>query len=156
MPLLARSGSRRQALQILYQHDVTGESIDDILKNGSFMPFIVLPAEVEGDEEMYVPLAPDAFAEALIVGVDSNRESIDEVISNTSENWTLTRMPVIDRNILRIASFELLYSKDVPHGVAINEAIELSNLYGGDDSSKFINGVLGKIARRSTGGDSDA
>lgn len=156
MPLLARSGSRRQALQILYQHDVTGESIDDILKNGSFMPFIVLPAEKEGGEETYVPLAPDSFAEALVVGVDSNRDTIDEIISTTSENWTLSRMPVIDRNILRIASFELLHRKDVPQGVAINEAIELSNLYGGDDSSKFINGVLGKIARRSAGGDADA
>lgn len=119
------------------------------------MPFIVVPAEKEGDEEMYVPLAPDSFAEALIVGVDTNRDSIDGIISATSENWTLSRMPVIDRNILRIASFELLYRKDVPQGVAINEAIELSNLYGGDDSSKFINGVLGKIARRNAGGDVD-
>lgn len=154
--MLPRTGARRQALQILYQHDVTGESVVDILSGGSFLPFVVVPSETEGGEERFIPLAPDEFAERLVRGVDENIDSIDEVISRTSENWTLSRMPLIDRNILRIASYELLYQPDIPAGVAINEAIELSNLYGGDDSAKFINGVLGKIARRlDAGGDSD-
>jgi transcription antitermination protein NusB len=70
------------------------------------------------------------------------------MIGEVSENWAVTRMPLVDRNILRIATYEILYDAEVPPSVAINEAVELAKVYGGEDSSKFVNGVLGKIALR--------
>ena len=79
--------------------------------------------------------------------------SIDETIGRTSEHWTVSRMPLVDRNILRVATYELLHATDVPASVAINEAVELAKTYGGDDSSKFVNGVLGKIAEQHRSGE---
>lgn len=91
--------------------------------------------------------APDDYATVLSYGVEDNLIEIDEILKASSENWSLTRMPLIDRTILRMAVWELLYNEDIPTSVAINEAVRLAKEYGGDDSSKFINGVLGKVAR---------
>jgi N utilization substance protein B len=68
------------------------------------------------------------------------------LIERTSDNWVLSRMPLVDRNILRLAVFELLYLDDVPDSVSINEAVEMAKIYGGEDSSKFVNGILGRLA----------
>ena len=76
--------------------------------------------------------------------------SYDKTIGEVSENWSVSRMPFVDRNILRLATYEILYDADVPASVAINEAVELAKVYGGEDSSKFVNGVLGKIALKRT------
>ncbi len=129
--MLERTRARRQALQILYQRDITGESAAVILNTGSY-------SREDGD--------PDEFCRELVLGVEERLPAIDEVIGDVSENWAVSRMPLVDRNILRIATYEILYVDDVPPSVSINEAVELAKVYGGEDSSKFVNGVLGKIA----------
>ena len=133
--MLERSRARRQALQILYQRDITGESVGHILGVQSY--------STEDGE-------PDEYCRSLVSGVEENLVSIDRILGDVSENWSVSRMPVVDRNILRLATFEIAFVPDVPASVAINEAVELAKVYGGDDSSKFVNGVLGKIAQRSS------
>ncbi len=129
--MLERRRSRRQALQILYQREITGRSAKGILQERSY--------STEDGE-------PTEYCRTLVLGVEDHQDVIDETIARTSEHWTLPRMPLVDRNILRIAVYEILYEDDVPDSVAINEAVELAKVYGGDDSSKFINGVLGRIS----------
>ena len=85
------------------------------------------------------------FTKDLIEGVEINRRKIDELIATYSQGWDMDRMPVIDRNILRLAIFEILWSPDVPQAVAINEAIELAQTLSTDESSKYVNGVLSKV-----------
>jgi len=129
-----RSRARRQALQILYQADITGEGIGAILESGSY--------STEDGE-------PDEFCRELVAGVSVHLEEIDGILGEVSENWVVSRMPFVDRNILRLSTYEIFYGgEDVPASVSINEAVELAKTYGGEDSSKFVNGVLGKIASR--------
>lgn len=130
-----RHRSRRQALQLLYQREVTGTSVSQILAERSY--------SIEDGE-------PDEFCRELATGVERTIEQLDETIGRISEHWVVSRMPLVDRNILRLATFELLFEGDVPPSVAINEAVELAKAYGGDDSSKFVNGVLGKVAEGQT------
>ena len=85
------------------------------------------------------------FSAFLVDGVSKNRDSIDSTISRYATNWQIQRMPIIDRNILRIATFELLFAGNIPPKVSINEAIEMAKRYGDKDSGKFVNGVLDKI-----------
>ncbi len=131
--MLERSRARRQAMQILYQRDITGESVGAILGTSSY--------SVEDG-------VPDDYCRSLVRGVESNLPEVDEMIGAVSENWSVSRMPLVDRNILRLATYEVLFEDDVPPSVAINEAVELAKVFGGEDSSKFVNGVLGKIAER--------
>jgi len=131
--MLERTRSRRQALQMLYQKDITGDTAQLILNTKAY--------SVEDGE-------PDEFCRTLLTGVEANLAFIDEMIGLVSENWSVSRMPLVDRNILRLATYEILYEFDVPASVAINEAVELAKVYGGEDSSKFVNGVLGRIAER--------
>lgn len=138
MPKPERHRARRQALQMLYQREVTGESVGHILSAGSY--------STEDGE-------PDDYARSLATGTESSITEIDDLIGQTSEHWSVGRMPLVDRNILRIATFELLHVPEVPPSVAINEAVELAKVYGGEDSSKFVNGVLGRIAEHRTPGD---
>ena len=86
------------------------------------------------------------FAEALIQGVLDNMEMIDELVSQCSTNWKITRMAIVDRNILRMAAYELQHLKDIPPRVSLNEAVELAKKYGTKDSSAFVNGILDRIA----------
>lgn len=141
MTVMAKPGrhtARLHALQLLYQREVTGESVEQILERGSY------PAE-SGE--------PDVFCRDLAIGVERTMDEIDATIGEISEHWSVSRMPLVDRNILRIATYELLYVSDVPPSVAINEAVELAKVYGGDDSSKFVNGVLGRVAERHRDGE---
>ena len=85
------------------------------------------------------------FTKELVDGVENNRRKIDELIATYSQGWDMDRMPVIDRNILRLAIYEILWSADVPQAVAINEALELAQTLSTDESSKYINGVLSKV-----------
>jgi len=87
------------------------------------------------------------YAEKLLEGVQEKKEEINKLISRYAENWRLERMSVIDRNILRLAVFELHYQDDVPASVAINEAVEIAKRYSTDDSGPFINGILDAMAR---------
>lgn len=128
---LERSKAREQALHILYQREITGEPVAKILNGRSW-------SEEDGE--------PSEFCRALLLGVDAHQSRIDEIIEATSENWSLGRMPLVDRNILRIAAYEILYADDVPDSVSINEAVEMAKVYGGEDSSKFVNGVLGRLS----------
>jgi len=130
--MLERSRARRQALYILYQREVTGQPIGRILTEKSYIE------DEEGE--------PGEFCVLLVTGAEEHIAEIDQRISSVSENWVVSRMPLVDRNILRMAVFELLYLDDVPPSVTINEAVELAKTFGGEDSSKFVNGVLGRIA----------
>lgn len=136
--MLERRRARHQALDILYQREITDQPINRILAEGTF--------STENG-------APTDYARELVLGVEAHGPRIDRLIEQTSENWTLSRMPLVDRNILRIAVFEMLYrDEDVPDSVAINEAVEMAKVYGGEDSSKFINGILGRLADNAAAG----
>lgn len=137
--MLERTRARRQALQILYQREVTGESVGRILDEASY--------SVEDGE-------PSEYCRELVVGVEQELERIDRTLAEVSEHWSVSRMPYVDRNILRVATYEILERPDVPNGVVIDEAVELAKVYGGEDSSKFVNGVLGRIAERAESAES--
>jgi N utilization substance protein B len=127
-----RTKARERALQALYQIDVAAEGIDEAL--GRFWrSFEPVEREVQ------------TLAEALVRGVAEHRRAIDEEIERASANWRLDRMAKVDRNVLRLATYELLRT-DVPVKVAINEAIELGKKYGSESTGAFVNGVLDKIA----------
>ncbi|MCX7661338.1 MAG: transcription antitermination factor NusB, partial [Candidatus Omnitrophica bacterium] len=87
------------------------------------------------------------FIERIVKGVKQNQEIIDEKISSYATNWQLNRMPVVDRNILRMGCFELLFCKDIPPKVSINEAVELAKKFSTEEAPKFINGILDKIKK---------
>ena len=117
---------------MLYSSDVAETDVRQVIETGSY------PVDIELSE----------YAENLVLGTVDNLEDIDARLTATSENWALDRMPFVDRAILRLATYEMVYEDDVPVSVAINEAVELAKVYGGeDDSSRFVNGVLGRIAR---------
>ena len=127
-----RTRARRSALALLYTSEITDEGATKIAEEGRYL------AE-DG------PL-PD-YATALVRGVEAHRMAIDKHLAATSENWALARMP-IDRSILRLATYEMMYVDDVPTSVTINEAVELAKDFGGEDESpRFVNGVLGRIAK---------
>jgi len=100
-------------------------------------------------------LGDDGFLGQVIRGVHAHKDEIDQLIRAFSTNWRLERMAIVDRNILRLATFELLHMDDIPRKVCINEAIEVAKKYGGDDSPSFINGILDRIALEIRGPESD-
>ena len=102
--------------------------------------------EISGAEGEPSPEDID-FANGIVDGIDENREEIDSLISGASEGWSLARMPKVDLSVLRVAVYELVFDKKAPQKVIINEAVRIAGKYGGDDSPRFINGVLGNIAR---------
>ena len=128
----ARTRGREAALQILFAEDLAGGS----LEHAERLHWAHLAASVEGKD----------FAHAVVEGYGAHAEEIDTVIRKVSEHWRLERMPLVDRNILRLATFELLYMPDVPRRVTLNEAVELAKRYGGENSAGFVNGVLDRIA----------
>ena len=127
-----RRRAREVALQFLYELDLN--AADD-------------PTPREKDFWARHPLSDEAraFSEALVRGTKSDQAKIDQLIAECAEHWELERMAVVDRNILRMAVWELLWSPDVPPKVAINEAIEIAKKFGTKESSRFINGVLDRI-----------
>lgn len=127
-----RTLARRAALQVLYQGEIMGEAAAAIVADNRYLA-----------DDGPLPL----YACDLLKMIDEHREDIDGHLKATSENWTLERMPVVDRSILRLATCEMMYVDDVPLSVTINEAVELAKDFGGeDDSPRFVNGVLGRIA----------
>lgn len=128
-----RRKSRKICLQVLFANDVAGVNPEDVIAGKVSLPHI---------EEI------DEYCKNLITGTYKNIGEIDNQLTKVSENWALDRMSSTDRCLLRQTVFEMFYVDDVPISVSINEAVELAKLYGGDDDShKFVNGVLGKIAR---------
>ena len=130
----ARSKARKQALDLLYETDIRGTNVLETLASRD------IPAE-----------GPDArpireYTRELVVGVSDNRRKIDELITTYAQGWDMDRLPAVDRNILRLGIYEILWSIDVPTSVAIDEALDLAKELSSDDSSKYIHGVLGRIA----------
>ncbi len=92
-----------------------------------------------------LPVAPGSYAVELARGVEDHRDEIDAIITKFADRWSIDRMPVIDRNLLRIAVYELGWRPDIPLGVAISEAVDLAKRYSTDDSGRFVNGMLSRI-----------
>lgn len=135
-----RRAAREAALSLLYSSDIANTDIIEVIEEGCY------PADLELSE----------YAEQLVQGVVDYRDDIDGRLASTSENWAVDRMPVVDRAILRLATYEMVYVDEVPVSVAINEAVELAKSYGGEDESpRFVNGVLGRIARMLEGASAD-
>lgn len=149
-----RRRAREMAIQMLYQSDLGGSSAAEIFDR--FMP------------AQYPPLAPAAatsdeattdeeeegtvleHARTLVGGTLEHLEEIDTLITSQADNWRLERMPAVDRNILRLATYEFLYEADVPKLVVIDEAIELAKRFGSESSSSFVNGLLDGLLKKHT------
>ena len=124
----SRHEARERALALLYEADVRDRS-----------PEAVLAEHLEGEDP------PPGFAVTLVEGVGAHRDALDARLRAHAEGWTLERMPTVDRNVLRLATYELLHT-DVPTAVAIDEAITLAKELSTEDSGRFVNGLLGRIA----------
>ena len=152
-----RTRDRVSAVQVLYTSELTGKSPSELLDCGLCLVAREAPAdEAEAAEAGAFGRIEEGtltdYALALIHGVEANQAQVDERIEAASENWALSRMPIVDRSILRLAVFEMFNCDDVPVSVSINEAVELAKGFGGeDDSPRFVNGVLGRIARSMEG-----
>ena len=127
---MAPGGSRREAreraLELLYESYAKDLSVSDVLAG--------------------LVLAPDPYALKLVAGVEERGEELDALITRFARGWTLERMPVLDRTVLRLAIYELLAGEDPPVGVVISEAVELAKRYSTDDSGRFVNGLLSSVA----------
>jgi transcription antitermination protein NusB len=122
----SRREARERALSLLYEADAKACPPDAVLAD--------------------LPVPPDPFAGDLVAGVGAHLDEIDERIRRFSRGWTLERMPVVDRTVLRMAIYELLHRPDVPTAAVISEAVELAKRYSTDDSGRFVNGMLSAIA----------
>lgn len=126
---MKRREAREKAVQTLFQLDGTTLPVEEAIS--------------------YISEGPiDSFYEMLVKGTSEKQEAIDNVLTEKLENWSLDRLPKIERTILRLAVYELLYNEDVPHKVAVNEAIELCKTFGDEKSGRFVNGVLSKFEQQ--------
>lgn len=138
------------AVQMLYQVDLGGSSLDAVFRSFDLAPF------AEAERERPVPEGTAStidesfeYARRLVEGTLDHREEIDAQIRRQAVNWRLERMSAVDRNILRLAVYELLHEDDVPKVVVLDEAIELAKKYGAEDSGRFVNGLLDGLMKRS-------
>lgn len=141
-----RRRAREQSLQFLYQIDLKYDSFD--INN--------LQNELEqfwSSRDKPVDIKIRQFSNIISIGTVENRDTIDDLISRYSANWKISRISKIDKQILRMAIFELIYLHDVPKSVVINEAIEIAKKYGSEESSSFINGILDRIKNDLAKGD---
>ena len=122
----SRREARERALELLYEAYAKGQSVEEVLRA------LILP--------------PDPYALSLVEGVESRGDELDALITRFAKGWTLDRMPVLDRTVLRLAIYELVAGSDPPVGVVISEAVELAKRYSTDDSGRFVNGVLSSVA----------
>jgi transcription antitermination protein NusB len=129
----ARRKARKRALDVLYEADLRDLPPSQVL--ATYRDRIEKPRPDHMD-----------YAESLVEGVAKNLDRIDELIASYAEGWTIDRMPVVDRNLARIAVYELLYVPEIDDPVAITEAVELARTLSTDDSPRFLNGVLGRIS----------
>lgn len=130
----ARSKARKQTLDLLYEADIRGASAADLL------------ASRDAIED-----GPDArpirdFTKELIAGVTTNKRKIDELIATYAQGWDMDRLPAVDRNILRLGIYEIVWSEDLADGIAIDEALNLAKELSTDESAGYIHGVLGRIS----------
>jgi N utilization substance protein B len=129
--MAARSKARKRAVDLMYEADL--RSAD--------------PVSTLAERVALADPPINDYTIELVEGVAEHRGDIDQLLSDYSEGWTLERMPGVDRAILRIGLFELLFSDDIPDAVAIDEAVELAKVLSTDDSPKFVNGILGRVLR---------
>jgi N utilization substance protein B len=132
----ARRKARKRALDVLYEADLRARPAVEVLAS-------YLQRLEQRPEHL-------SYAIGLVEGVAAHKSRIDELIESYAEGWTLDRMPVVDRNLARIAIYELLYVDEIDDAVAISEAVELARQMSTDDSPRFLNGVLGRIADYAT------
>lgn len=128
-----RTEGRRQAVQVLYQSEILEEDPAKIIDGG----------QLASETQLLTK-----YARRLIEGATKNKDAIDAQIVEASENWALDRMPIVDRSLLRMAAYEMQFVDEVPISVSINEAVNLAKEFGGEDSPRFINGILGRIATK--------
>jgi N utilization substance protein B len=127
-----RHQARELALKVLFQLEGSDDEVDEVLRYHA----------VEGG----APPDVAVFAGELVRGVIANREKLDHILSEASENWKLEQMAKVDRVILRIAVYEIAIDRHVPTKAAINESIELAKTFSGDEAGRFVNGILGRVA----------
>lgn len=128
---MSRRQARERALQVLFQVDMGGAD--------------PAAAFAQMDEEFGNMTGSEDFTEKLVYGVLENKVFIDRLIAAVSKDWSLGRMANVDRNIMRLALYEVFFCDEIPNNVSVNEAVDLGKVFGGDDSGKFINGILGKV-----------
>lgn len=129
---MGRRQSREAALQVLYQVDVGGADPDKALADTAELN------EIDPEDLK--------FTRELVLGSMSHIEDIDRIIATLSKDWNIERLARVDHNIMRIAIFEIMHRDDIPFGVTVNEAVELAKTFGGEDSGRFINGILAHVA----------
>jgi N utilization substance protein B len=132
----ARTKARKRALDLLYGADVRGESINGALAAEQ--------ARADADPKR---ASSWGYARDIVVGITEHGDEIDELIETYSQGWTLARMPTVDRAIVRIGLWEILFNESIPDGVAIAEAVEAAGLLSTEDSAGFINGLLARVAQ---------
>lgn len=130
----ARSKARKQSLDLLYEGDIRGQAPADLLAL----------RDIEEDGPDARPIRE--YTKDLILGIAENRRKIDELISNYAQGWDMDRLPAVDRNILRLGIYEILWCKDLEDAIAIDEALNLARELSTDDSAHYIHGVLGRIS----------
>jgi transcription antitermination protein NusB len=135
---MARHRARQQALQLLFQWDLRRTPIEDIIRG--YYDSLLINEETVGHPR------PDEFAERLLRGVIEDLAVVDDLITRHAAHWRMERMPVVDRNLLRIAVYEMLRT-DTPPAVVIDEALELARRFSGEESVHFVNGVLDAVRR---------
>lgn len=123
---VARRTARERALELLYEAEAKGRPLDEVV--GA------------------LPLAPDPYTASLVEGVQRRADELDGFITRFARGWTIDRMPAVDRAVLRLGTYELLAEPEVPVGVVLNEAVELAGEFSTQDSSRFVNGVLARVA----------
>ncbi|CAB4593184.1 unannotated protein [freshwater metagenome] len=130
----ARSKARKAALDILFESDIRGTSSIELLAQR-------LAQEIDQENR---PVRE--FTQELVVGVDAHRRKIDELIATYAQGWDMDRLPAVDRNVLRLAIFEILWSPEVPDAVVIDEALTLVKQLSTDESGGYVHGVLGRVS----------
>lgn len=142
----ARRVARRLALDVLYEAEIrTSLPLETFSEREAFGWYV----DASSDDESEAPEEPTAevveYARRLVTGVQKHHADLDELIVRYADRWAIERMPVIDRNLIRMALFEIMWGEEIPVPVAINEAVELAKGLSTEDSGRFINGLLGRI-----------
>jgi N utilization substance protein B len=158
-----RRTAREMAVQMLYQSDLGGSPLSNIISTFDLAEYVAregaaarkkgpLTAEEREEADRSRKLVAEAFqyAQGLVRGTLDNQDKIDDLIRSQADNWRLERMPAVDRNILRLAIYEMMYEQDTPKLVVLDEAIELAKKFGSEQSGRFVNGLLDGLLKQHT------
>lgn len=130
---MARKTARQVAMQLIYQYELGGDGVSSTIEESMEKPDL-------NAEDM-------AYIQAMLDGSEQKKQELDEQIAKYAVGWSLERIAKVDLSILRLALFEVLYRKDIPESVSINEAIDLAHMYSTPEAASFINGILGSVSR---------